>query len=99
MSDDSQLTKLASDAVLLAKSVPASVIKSLAHTLSSTDQLDWQNSRTRIMSGIAHAHYRGSVLAFLDNWQRNAANVSPQAVSAAVLAASSSEQSHRVGQS
>lgn len=98
MNKDSQLVKLACDATLLAKSLPASVVESLAGVLSSVDMADWQNCKNRIMTGIAHPHYRSVVLNFLDNWQMSAAAVSAQSVSAALLAASMSEQSHRSSQ-
>jgi len=51
------------------------------------------------MTGIAHPQYRSVVSRFLDNWRKNAIEVSPQAVSAALLAGSASERSHRDGQS
>lgn len=99
MKDDSQLMKLAGHAVLLAKGLPASVVESVAHVLSSVDQMDWESCRNRIMAGIAHAHYRSVVLNFLDNWRMDASDVSPEAVSAALLAASWSEQTHRDSES
>src|SRR5262249_23549305 len=43
-------------------------------------------------------HYRAMVQSFLNNWRTNASGVSPQAVSAALRAASSSEHGHRSGQ-
>lgn len=99
MNDDGQLIRIASDAALLVKSLPTSVVESFANMVSSVDLVDWQDGKHRIMSAIAHPHYRSLAQSFLDSWRANAANVTSQAVAAAILAASTSEQSHRSGQS
>jgi phosphatidylserine/phosphatidylglycerophosphate/cardiolipin synthase-like enzyme len=97
MSDDGRLIRIAFAATLLAKSLPASVAESLASMVSSVDQADWGHGTHQIMAAIAHPHYRGLVQKFLDNWRTHAADVSPEAVSAAIRAAMASEESHRSG--
>lgn len=90
---------LAIEASLLVKRLPASVVESLAETLSGAGAGDWPSALGRAVGGIAHPHHRSHVVGFLDNCRRSAGDLTPQAVAAALLTAAVNEHGHREGQS
>ncbi len=90
---------VATEASLLVKRLPVSVVETLAQAISTIDANDWSSDLGRILESIAHPHHRSSVVAFLDNCRVNAARLSPQAVAVAMLTAAVSEQAHREHQS
>ncbi|MFV2067096.1 MAG: hypothetical protein ACC645_08965, partial [Pirellulales bacterium] len=82
------------EACSLAKSLPYSLMQTVALSVESCDLDDWTGSRSRITGGIAHAHYRNLVDDFLDCWKTHAVDISPEAVSAALRAAAYAEKVH-----
>lgn len=90
---------VATEASLLVRRLPGSVVESLAQTLTGADASDWPGTLGRAVEGIAQPHHRSLVVGFLDNCRTCADRVTPQAVAAALLTAAVSEQAHREHQS
>lgn len=88
-------TIIAEEAIKLVQSIPIPLILGIAHTVGDSERMDWQISRTRILQGILHPHYRDLVSEFIDCWQSCAADVSPQAVSLSLLTAACGEKGFR----
>jgi phosphatidylserine/phosphatidylglycerophosphate/cardiolipin synthase-like enzyme len=90
---------IAVEARLLAKTLPSAVVEQLANNLSLADSGDWSACRGKAIAGLTHPHYRSLVVTFLDNWHRDAAEVSSQSVAIALWTATCSEKAHREDQS
>src|SRR6476646_1943356 len=88
---DDGLRFIAEEANPLAQAMPASVVEALASAIEAI-------GAARVVSAVAHAHYRSLAAAFLDGWRTNAAGVSTHAVAAALMAAAVAEKRHRQGQ-
>ena len=86
---------IAGEAGKLAATVPFTLMTGLAGAVESCDPSDWPSTRSRIIHGVSHAHYRSLVAGFLDCWRGQLANLSPQAVALALLTAAHSEKAHR----
>ncbi len=83
----------------LARSLPTSLIHTIARIVSDFDRENWPASRARVMQNIAHPLYRTLAAHFLDCWQNQAGEMSSQAVCAALMTAAESEKVHRDHQS
>ncbi len=90
---------IASEAIKLAKSLPAQLIQLLGSLINNCDLNDWPASRTQIIQNISHPEYRTQVARFLDTWQSHAGEVSSQSVTISLLTAAASENHHRGHQS
>jgi phosphatidylserine/phosphatidylglycerophosphate/cardiolipin synthase-like enzyme len=90
---------VATEAGRLASALPSSVLHTLAEAIQSWDPADWPWNKARIATGISQPHYRSLATNFLDAWQSEAKDVSPEAVAAALLTAGHSEQAHQQHQS
>ena len=87
------------EATLLVKKLPWSVAEAVAEALAPVAVGDWATCRASAVRDLAHAHYRSLVVAFLDGWREQAADVSPQAVAAALLTAASTAKAYSEHQS
>ena len=87
------------EATLLVKKLPWSVAEAVAEALAPVAVGDWATCRASAVRDLAHAHYRSLVVAFLDGWREHAADVSPQAVAAALLTAASTAKAYSEHQS
>jgi phosphatidylserine/phosphatidylglycerophosphate/cardiolipin synthase-like enzyme len=99
MTLSSGLRFVSDEAALLAKRLPLSVVEAVVEALASAASTDWVTYRASAVRDLAHAHYRNLVVTFLDGWQTNAREVSPQTVAAALLTAASTEKAFREHQS
>lgn len=99
MSQFSGMRAVATEASLLVKRLPASVVETLAQAIAVLDPGDWPNGLGSVLGSIGHPHHRSVVVAFLDNCRKHAGELSPQAVAAAMMTAAVSEQAHREHQS
>jgi len=90
---------VATEARILASTVPFSVLQSLADSIQNYNPSDWPWCKARIVGQVSQPHYRSLVATFLDAWQSQAITVSPEAVAAAIVTAAYSEQVHRDQQS
>ena len=86
---------VAEQAERLARAVPVVVVESLAERLGRFDLEAWQTDQPRSLEELAHPHYRGLVAEFLRQWREDAAEVSPESVSMALLTAVCGETVHR----
>ncbi len=87
------------EVMLLVKHLPLSVAEATAESLATVEAGDWASCRASALRDLAHPHYRSLIVTFLDDWRRHAAEVSPQAVAAALLSAAAMEKAHREQQS
>ncbi len=99
MSHTNAMRFVADECGLLARRLPFSVVEALAEALAAADPADWASGRAKALENLAHAHYRGLVVAFFDVWRARAADVSPQAVALALLTAATAEKANREHQS
>jgi phosphatidylserine/phosphatidylglycerophosphate/cardiolipin synthase-like enzyme len=99
MTLSSGLRFVADEAMLLVKRLPWSVAEATAESLATVEAGDSPSCRASALRDLAHPHYRRLIATFLDDWRRHAAEVSPQAVAAALLSAASTEKAHREQQS
>jgi phosphatidylserine/phosphatidylglycerophosphate/cardiolipin synthase-like enzyme len=87
--------KVATEAARLAATLPLSIVLSLAETLHSCSPSDWTSIRQRVVHSIPHPHYRSVVGQFLEEWASQAATVTPQEASLALLTATQMVQENR----
>jgi phosphatidylserine/phosphatidylglycerophosphate/cardiolipin synthase-like enzyme len=99
MTPSGGLRFVADEAMVLVKRLPASVAEATAEGLVTVEAGDWASCRASALRDLAHPHYRSLIATFLDSWWRHAAEVSPQAVAAALLSAALTEKAHRDQQS
>src|SRR5262249_31803695 len=90
---------VANAAARLVTRLPVSVAEAVAETLAPTPVGEWATCRANAVGVVAHPHYRSLIVTFLDDWRVHAADISPQAVAAALLTASSAEHALRERQS
>jgi phosphatidylserine/phosphatidylglycerophosphate/cardiolipin synthase-like enzyme len=93
------LSIIAIEAMTLAKSLPFSLLETLIQSIGACDLKNWAAAKNQIIQNIAHPHYRTLTSNFLNLWQSQAREVTPQAVALAVLTAAQSEKRHREHQS
>jgi phosphatidylserine/phosphatidylglycerophosphate/cardiolipin synthase-like enzyme len=86
---------IAAEAGKLAAAAPFSLLNGLACAIESCDPADWTTARSRILHGVAHAHYRSLTATLLDCWRGQAVSLTPQAVALALLTAAHAEKAHR----
>jgi phosphatidylserine/phosphatidylglycerophosphate/cardiolipin synthase-like enzyme len=79
---------IAEEAARLVSRLPASVIEAVVARLERSDGSDWPGLRGMIAHAIPTPDYRGAVMSLLDKWRSKSPDVSPQAVAAALAAAS-----------
>jgi phosphatidylserine/phosphatidylglycerophosphate/cardiolipin synthase-like enzyme len=79
---------IAEEAARLVGWVPASVIKAVVLRLATCDGIEWAIVRGQIALAIPSPDYRGAVISLLDLWRSKAPEVSPQAITAALITAS-----------
>ncbi len=99
MTLSSGLRFVADEAMALVKRLPSSVAEATAESLATVGAGDWPSCRASALRDLAHPHYRSLIATFIDGWRQHAAEVSPQAVAAALLSAVSTEKAHREQQS
>ena len=87
--------RIATEAARLAATLPLSIVQSFAETLRSCGPSDWTSIRQRAIQAIPHPHYRSVVGQFLERWASQAATVTPQEASLALLTASHMVQTNR----
>jgi phosphatidylserine/phosphatidylglycerophosphate/cardiolipin synthase-like enzyme len=87
------------EAGTLARNLPCAMTQILGNIIGEAVPGDWLAMRARISQHISHPYYRNLASAFLDRWQRDAGDISPQAVGMALLMAAESEKAHREDQS
>jgi phosphatidylserine/phosphatidylglycerophosphate/cardiolipin synthase-like enzyme len=90
---------IAEEAKRLAKSMPSSVAEAVAVRLEESTGSDWTALRRRIVQAVPSPHQRSLLVAFLDRWRSEAAEILPQAVATALHAAVLSERERREGHS
>jgi phosphatidylserine/phosphatidylglycerophosphate/cardiolipin synthase-like enzyme len=95
----SDLSAIAEAATDLAREVPAPLLDSLAELIRGCDPGRWSSSRTRMLSGVSHPHYRSLVAQFLDLWHERSPQLSPEAVALSLATAVHADQRHRDHQS
>jgi phosphatidylserine/phosphatidylglycerophosphate/cardiolipin synthase-like enzyme len=95
--NDGALT-IATEAARLAAILPVPILQSLAEKLCFCGAADWTSMRQQVVRAIPHAHYRSVVGQFLERWASQAAAVTPQEASLALLTASHMVQASRDGQ-
>ncbi len=93
------LRLIAEEAKRLAGLLPFSVIEAVAVRLASGDALAPDAVSSQIVQTLPGPQHRALVRGFLDSWGRHAADVRPQAVAAALLAAAFAQQDMRQHQS
>ena len=98
MSHFSGMRVVATEASILVKRLPASVVETLAQAIAVLDVGDWPSGRQRSSGECPSAppQRRGR---FLDNCRVKSGDLSPQAVAAAFMTAAVIEQAHREHQS
>jgi phosphatidylserine/phosphatidylglycerophosphate/cardiolipin synthase-like enzyme len=99
VSSPDQHAVIALEAELLTKSLPFSLMQSLAGAIRTCDLSDWLTCRARIVNDIPQPHYRNLATRFLDAWHSQAQEATPDAVSIALLTAARVEKSYRDHQS
>lgn len=87
--------KVATEAARLAATLPLSIVQSFAETLRSCGPSEWTTIRQRVVQAIPHPHYRNVVGQVLELWASQAATVTPQEASMALLTASHMVQANR----
>jgi phosphatidylserine/phosphatidylglycerophosphate/cardiolipin synthase-like enzyme len=90
---------IATEAITLAQSLPFSLLQSLIQSIGACDLQDWAVAKTQIIQNISHPHYRTLTANFLNLWQTQAKEITPQAVTLALLTATQSEKKYREHQS
>jgi cardiolipin synthase len=85
---DNGYQRIAEEAIKLAGSLPASLVRSLASAVVGPEVTDWPTMRAAAHRGVNHPGHRRLISSFMDCWQSSAADVSPQAVSMALITAS-----------
>jgi len=80
--------RIAQDAIKLAGSLPTSLVRGLASAVIGPEVTDWAALRAAACRGVNHPGHRRLISSFMDCWQSSAADVSPQAVSMALITAS-----------
>jgi phosphatidylserine/phosphatidylglycerophosphate/cardiolipin synthase-like enzyme len=87
------------EATALVKRLPLSVAEAVAEALAPVAIGDWETCRASALHDLAHAHNRSLIVTFVDSWRSHAADVSPQAVAAAIMTAATIEKANRDHQS
>jgi len=95
LSSHDQCAIIAVRAELLARSLPFSLMQTLAAAICSSDPSEWLTCRASIVNGVPQPHYRNLVAQFLDVWHWQAPLATPDAVSMAMLTAAHAEKTHR----
>src|SRR5260370_4817135 len=99
MNSSSGLHLIATEARILASTVPFSVLQTLAESIQNCNPSDWPWCKARMVGQVSQPNYRSLVATFLDAWQSQVIIASPEAVAAALVTAAHSEQVHRDQQS
>lgn len=84
---------IAEAAVKLASEMPAAYAEALACVIQTAP-----TSKSLMVQGIPHLHYRSMAGEFIDVWQDQGAGVTAEAVALALRTASHAEKVHREGQ-
>ena len=95
---DNQYLTIAEAARSLATAIPAEMIHSLVEIINKCDPFDWNTVRSRA-SGLPNAHSRIAASEFLNRWKEEAATLSPEAVSLALITAAHTEKTYKESQS
>jgi phosphatidylserine/phosphatidylglycerophosphate/cardiolipin synthase-like enzyme len=88
------LRQIGFEAMKLATRLPQSVLLSFADALLQHD-MDWPSSRSVILQSLPTVDFRDAATEFLNTWRSLGTNVSPHAVSAALITAAEAEFTHR----
>lgn len=98
MNADQGIQFIAEEANRLARLLPVSVIEALVRGLGTDLESVGAFNRGRIVSAIAHPHYRSLAVAFLDGWRACAPTVPSSSIAAALLTATAAKLAHGDGQ-
>jgi phosphatidylserine/phosphatidylglycerophosphate/cardiolipin synthase-like enzyme len=83
----------------LATEMPLAMVEALADAIEHSGGSPWASARSDTLQKVSQPHYRALASDFLDAWKAKAPELSPQAVSLALLTAAISEQANRERQS
>src|SRR5262245_58851827 len=88
------LRQIGFEAMKLATRLPESVLLSFADAVLQQD-IERPSGRSIILQSLPTADFRDAATEFLDKWREVGTNVSPHAVSAALITAAQAEFTHR----
>ncbi len=95
MSHPQQLTRIAPEIYRLVADLPVELAEQLSAAFAEAGAGDGQRLRARVLGVVQPAAVRQRVSAFIETWQRDAPDVSPQSVALALLTAAQAEAAHR----
>jgi phosphatidylserine/phosphatidylglycerophosphate/cardiolipin synthase-like enzyme len=95
---EKQYSIIAEAARSLATAIPVDMIHSLVDVINGCVPFDWNTVRSRA-GGLPNSHSRIAASEFLDRWKEEAATLSPEAVSLALITAAHTEKAHKESQS
>jgi phosphatidylserine/phosphatidylglycerophosphate/cardiolipin synthase-like enzyme len=98
MAENASHQVMATEARILAKTLPYPIMLALADSVIVCDLQSWPLSKSRIVQDISHPHYRSLAVQFLDKWQSQASEVSPQSVALTLLTAAHCERAYQEAQ-
>ncbi len=81
------MTRLLDAVLLLASELPAAIVGEVARALDEASPGEWEIIRARVQSVAASPRYRSLSTGLLDTWKTETPEVTPEAVSSALLTA------------
>lgn len=90
-----QLTSIAEEIHRLAADLPIELVERLSVAFDEASTDDWQRLRMQVLGVVRPSGARQRVSVFIETWQREAPDVSPQGVALGLLAAAQTEAFHR----